>query len=145
MKIIKKSSRILYCFSIIKLSVIITIICANLSCVENMDNENLLGEWEGEMYGRKLNLFFGDDNKCEISYFNLEADSFEELHGVYKFDFSKTPISLSINKIHEINHPLFTIIRIKKNELLLAKFAPKWRLRPISFDNTSSLLKRVKL
>ena len=70
----------------------------------------------------------------------------ESAHFVDGANLSKEPVLLSIRNIPSINHPLHTIVEfVDINSIRLASFAPRWKVRPISFDrNTSMNLKRVK-
>jgi len=130
----------LYKGSILKLSLLIVSFSIILSCGGKTDYEDIYGVWEGIMHEKKINIQFSSEHKCVLSINNIESDIVEILHGNYEIDFSKRPIPLSINNIKEINHSLHTIIRFNNNELLMANFAPKWRLRPISFDDDTSIL-----
>lgn len=135
----------LYKGSILKLSLLIVSFSIILSCGGKTDYEDIYGVWEGIMHEKKIIIQFSNENKSVLSFNNKESNTVEVLHGNYEINFSKRPIPLSINNIQEINHSLHTIIRINNNKLLMAKFAPKWKLRPISFDDdTSILLNRVK-
>ena len=83
------------------------------------------------------------EKKITLNYVDKSSGIEQILHGYYKINFSKRPISLSINQIQEIDFSLHTIISIKEDKILMAKFSPKWRLRPLAFDNKSILLKKL--
>ena len=145
MLLYKQEASNLYKGLILKLSLLIVSFSINLTCGGKTGYEDIYGVWKGELQGKKIIIKFSSENKSVLSFNNKESDIVEILHGNYEIDFSKRPIPLSINNIQEINHSLHTIIRINNNKILMAKFATKWRLRPISFDDgTSILLNRVK-
>ena len=81
-----------------------------------------------------------------LSFMNKESGSVEILNGNFEIDLSKKPISLSIKNIPQLNHPLHTIVDfIGSESIRLASFSPRWRLRPISFNGSTSInLKRVQ-
>jgi len=140
----KQEASNLYKESILKLILLIISLSIHLSCGVGTGYEDIYGDWEGESQEEKIIISFSSGNKTVLSVNNKESDTVEVLHGSYEINFSKTPMPLSINNIQEINHSLHTIIRIKNNELLMAKFATKLKLRPVSFDDTSILLNRIQ-
>jgi hypothetical protein len=70
-----------------------------------------------------------------------KSDSLEILKGNFEINFSKAPLLLTIRNIQELNHPLHTIIEFAgNNSIRIAEFATCWRLRPISFDQDTSII-----
>ena len=119
--------------------------CMIVSCGKIPCQEVIYGVWKGEFQGKELLFKFESDQTCVWSFRNKESNSVEILNGNFEIDFSKKPITLSVRNIQQINHPLHTILQFKEvDELIIAEFAPRWKLRPLSFDhNTSISFKRV--
>jgi hypothetical protein len=115
------------------------------SKVINSQN-HLIGYWEGEYAGKELTFIFNEDSSCLITFFDMVSDSIIIISGNYNVIYKKHPMSLNIKNIAELTHPLYTIIHFLKNDSIkIAKFSPRWRTRPISFDNKSDIiLRRIK-
>jgi hypothetical protein len=112
-----------------------------LACGPSYGPKDLIGTWEGaskEM--SSVVVTFGADGSWRLEY----VDPQEEVHsltGDFEVDFSKAPVPLTIRNIPELPHPLHTIIQFRgADSLLMGSFAPRWRLRPISFDPATQLL-----
>ncbi len=111
------------------LLILFVVACNNLNT-----SSNIYGNWKGSYNDHKLSFVFKRDSTCVITYFEKQSNKFKTINGNYELDFSKTPIPLSIRNIPQLNHPLHTIIEfIYVDKIRIADFAPKWRLRPISF------------
>ena len=107
--------------------------------------EDIIGIWRGEHQGKELLFEFKSDQTCVLSFSGKVLATTVILSGNFNTDFSKKPIMLSVRNITQLNHPLHTILEfVNGNSIRIAKFVPRWKLRPISFDlNTSMELKRV--
>ena len=110
------------------------------------NQEDIFGLWGGEYSGLQLVFEFKKDSTCILTFRDVSLDSIEEINGVFDLDFSKKPNSLSIRRIRQLSHPLHTIIEFNgSNDIRIAKFASRWRLRQIAFNqNTSIYLQRVQ-
>lgn len=108
--------------------------------------EDIIGVWRGEFQGKELLFKFESDQTCVLSFRDIASDSVEILNGNFEIDLSKKPIPLSVRNIPQLNHPLHTIVEFTGcDSTRLAYFAPRWRLRPVSFDRYRCVnLKRVK-
>jgi hypothetical protein len=112
-----------------------------LACSPPYGPKDLIGTWEGaskEM--SSVVVSFGADGTCRLEYVNQQ----EEVHiltGDFEANFSKAPVPLTIRSIPQLPHPLHTIIQFKgADSLLMGSFAPRWRLRPISFSPATQIL-----
>ncbi len=116
------------------------------SCGNSPYKNAIYGEWEGEYRGQELLFKFENDQTCTLSFKDKISGSVELLNGKFEIDFTKNPIPLSVKNIPQLNHPLYTIIEFTRyNEIKIASFAIRWRLRPFTFDSkTSMILKRIK-
>jgi hypothetical protein len=116
------------------------------SCSPPHQEKDLFGVWKGEFQGYELIFKFESDRTCELSFIEKTSGAAEILTGNFETDFSKDPPPLTIRNIPQLPHPLHTIVFfMKEDSIKLAKFAPRWRLRPISFDNhTNMVLKQAK-
>ncbi|MHC4637158.1 MAG: hypothetical protein ACYTBV_06580 [Planctomycetota bacterium] len=116
------------------------------SCSSPYSERNLFGIWRGELHGQELLFAFNSDQTCKLSFVDKASGSTLSLKGNFILDFSKKPVPLTIRNIPQLNHALHTIISFRgRNSIQIAEFAPRWRLRPLTFNNRSSiLLKRVE-
>jgi len=123
---------------------ILSVILLFESCLLDDIQFSIKGEWKGSNSEQKINFKFSDNNKCEIIIINRNEDFLRKMYGVYKIDFSKKPMTLSIKNIDELSHPLHTIFEfIDFNTIKISHFSPSWRLRPIAFENDKiTILKR---
>lgn len=112
---------------------------------EPKGSDIILGTWKSYEQGAEIVFAFSKDRTCELFFKNKSTGAIEKLNGVFDMDFSKNPIPLNIRKIKQLGYSLHTIVEFKSDhEIRMAAFAPKWRLRPISFDTHNSVyLKRV--
>jgi hypothetical protein len=115
------------------------------SCGKAPRQEDIYGVWKGEFQGVELVFTFIQDGTCVLSFQDKATGSTDIINGNFVIDFSKNPIPLTVRNIPQLNHPLHTIVEfIEDNSMRIAYFAPRWRLRPITFGhNTSMILKRV--
>ena len=115
------------------------------SCITAPSEEDLYGIWHGEYHEMELLFIFNSDRTCSLSFKDSYSDDTDELRGTFETDFSKAPIPLSIRNIPQLTHGLYTIIQFTdNNSIMMADFSPRWRLRPISFQNNASMiLKRM--
>ena len=112
-----------------------------------MNYNSVIGRWEGVHMKYKVIYKFHIDGNCEFLYLNSESDTIDFVQGQYELNLTKNPQTLSVWKIPTLNHPLHTIVKIEDTEQIrLANFAPKWRIRPITFnEKTDITLKRKKI
>ena len=90
--------------------------------------------------GKKYTFSFKINNICTVDVFDKKNQLIETVSGEFSLDFSKKPILLSIKKIPQLDHPLYSIIEfVGQNSLNIAAFSPKWRLRPIAFDKEKTI------
>ena len=111
-------------------------------CLDLPRDSDLCGIWVNY---DKSNVFrFNQDKTCTITYKLGESDTFL-ITGNYEVNFNKKPIPLTIRNIPQLNHPLHTIIKFRgENELFISEFAPRWRVRPISFHGKKiTILKKI--
>lgn len=117
------------------------------SCSSEIDfsKNDLVGTWQGKYYDRDLIITF-NENDFVMKIENKPKDSYDILDGTYITNFQKTPTPLSMIDISNLSHPLHTIIFFENHETLVIKnFAPSWKLRTISFDDSKNnfILKRL--
>lgn len=122
--------------------VIIAYFSSQLSIIEPKkinSYDYLIGRWFFEDTDKKIVMEFSPDKKCQIKIFRSKSDTVF-IDGEVYFDAKKQPNALSIYKISDMNHPLHTIIaKVDESKLIIEKFAPKWRLRPISFGEKTKI------
>ena len=125
------------------LSALILNILLTSSCVKIPSENDLYDVWQGEYHETELLFVFNNDGTCSLSFKNRDNGEINELSGTFKLDSSKSPVSLSIRDIAQLSHGLYTIIQFTDNNtLIMAEFSPRWRLRPISFQNNTSMYLR---
>ena len=126
---------------ILELSFLAIILCLFFSYREIPCQEDIYGVWGGEHHGKELIIRFSNDGTCVLSFMDKRSDSLDILKGNFEINFSKAPLPLTIRNIQELNHPLHTIIEFAgNNSARIAEFATCWRLRPISFDQDTSII-----
>ena len=104
--------------------------------------EDLYGTWIGNKNEFNIVLSFRQDSSIELK-FNKGDSKVDKIKGTFELDFSKTPIPLSIRNIANLSHPLHTIIKFKDhNTIIMGEFAPRLKLRPISFNSDSIIFTR---
>ena len=112
-----------------------------LACGSAYGPKDLIGTWEGaskEM--SSVVVSFAADGRCRLEYVDPQGE-IHRLAGNYEADFSKAPVSLSIRNIPQLPHPLHTLIQFRgPDSIRMGSFAPRWRLRPISFDPATQIL-----
>ena len=126
---------------------IIFIILLLFSCSKKYYENDLYGSWKGRYENKEMVFTFNNNRSFKLSIKDLITDSNEILGGIYKLDFTKKPMPLSLSNIKQLYHPLHTIVEFLGTESIrLGNFAPHWRIRDISFDqNKSIILKNNKL
>ena len=112
-----------------------------LACSPPHGPKDLIGTWEGASEElSSVVVSFGADGGWRLEYVDQQEEA-HSLTGDFEADFSKAPVPLTIRNIPELPHPLHTIIQFRgADSLLMGSFAPRWRLRPISFDPATQFL-----
>jgi len=125
---------------------IIFIILLLFSCSKKYYESDLYGSWKGQYENKEIVFTFNNDRSFKLSIKDLINESNEILSGIYKLDFIKTPMPLSLRNIKQLNHPLHTIVEFMGDDSIrLGDFSPSWRVRNISFEqNRNFVLKRLK-
>lgn len=115
--------------------VIATIAATMVACQPGGPTEaDLYGVWHGEHEGYRVTFTFRNDKTCELHFENAEKGELTVWTGNFETDFTKKPVAMSIRNIQALAHPLHTIVRFEtRDQLTMAAFAPRWRLRPVSF------------
>ena len=115
-----------------------------VACTNMYKEKDLYGIWVGKNEEVEIVLKFNKDSKCELMY-NNSGSNIIRITGDFEVDFSKKPIPLTIRRIPQLNHPLHTIIEFKEmNVIKMAKFATRWRLRPIAFNRDVEIIFKRK-
>jgi len=110
------------------------------ACTNRYSENNLYGTWIANHATGEIVITFNKDLTFEYVC-NETASTIIKITGKYEVDFSKQLIPLTIRKIPQLNHPLYTIIQFKEFDVLrMAEFAPLWRIRPISFNPNSEII-----
>ncbi len=112
-----------------------------LACSRAYGPEDLIGTWEGaskEM--SSVVVSFAADGRCRLEYVDPQGE-IHRLTGDYEANFSQAPVPLSIRNVPQLPHPLHTLIQFRgPDSIRMGSFAPRWRLRPISFDPATQIL-----
>lgn len=113
--------------------------------IESNQND-IDGLWKGYYNGQEIIFRFEKDNKCIINVTDTSTGKIAIINGIFQLDLSKNPIPLTLHNIPQFNHPLYTIMEFLANDSIkVARFSPRWRLCPITFNNTTTYyLKRIK-
>jgi len=138
------NKKIIFLYLAILLVVFMGSLVISLS-VEVPSKESIYGIWEGGRDGKSLLFRFNNNGTCTFSLKDNTTNYIETLNGVFEVDFSKHPLPLTIRNIPQLDHPLHTIIKfIGLESIEIAPFAERWRLRPVTFDSTKSVvLKKI--
>ena len=108
--------------------------------INKIQRPDIIGKWTGENLKYKFQFNFNTNQFCNISIVNKNSGEEKFIQGKYQISFAKVPMTMTINEIRSLNHPLHTIIEFKDNRTIrVAKFSPKWRLRPVSFEYQSTI------
>ena len=83
MQLYKQNLNKFYKEAFLNVSLLMVSFSINLSCAGNTGYEDLLGLWKGEMQGKEIRVLFSSENKCKLSFNNIESDIVEALHGSY--------------------------------------------------------------
>ena len=112
-----------------------------LACGSAYGPKDLIGTWEGASKEiSSVVVSFAANGRCRLEYVDPQGE-IQRLTGDYEADFSKTPVSLSIRSIPQLPHALHTVIEFRgPDSIRMGSFAPRWRLRPISFDSATQIL-----
>lgn len=116
-----------------------------VGCSHTDSREKILGDWIGIHGEYEYSMTIYEDHKCNLSVKNIISGDEEIYEGIYSVDYNKRPIPFSVTKIKNKSHSLHTIIKFEDSgELVLAEFAPKWRLRPIVFEEHKTIRMKRK-
>ena len=129
----------------IKSSNLFFIIIIITSCGSTPDNNIIYGKWEGQSQEKIFLFEFKQDQTCDLLIKDNGLNLIEKINGNFEIDYSKNPIPLSINNITQLSHPLYTIIDFINNDSIkVAYFAPKWKIRPLSFSHEKTIIIKRK-
>ena len=103
--------------------------------------DDIFGFWVGSNNEKEIFFNFKKDYTCTFKYVQKITKIESEFNGVFNINFKKKPNSLSIKNIDQLDYPLHSIIKfLDKDVIKIGGFSPKWKLRPTSFDQHSSIL-----
>lgn len=110
------------------------------ACAAPYGPDDLTGTWVGnDNAGQMMTVSFSPGGAINMTFVNSLGEA-STIDGQFEVDFSKQPIPLSIRKIPQLPNSLHTIIEFQGRDLLrIGGLAPRWRLRPITFDAESSV------
>ncbi len=117
---------------------------AFLSCSASQREANLYGDWRGEHGGQQVTVSFDAGRSCRFVLTRSGTNERTEISGHFETDFRRRPVPLTIRDIPQLDHPLHTVLRLEGDTLTVAPFAPRWRLRPVSFPSDSLVLRRER-
>lgn len=122
-------------FRWLRISLTAAVAATLFSCGEVYGPDDLVGTWDGSSHKlASVVVVFAPDGRFRMEYVNGQGET-RKLEGAYETDFFKSPIPLSIRNIPQLPHPLHSLIEFKsQNTIRIGGFAPRWRLRPVSFD-----------
>ena len=125
-------------FHIGKQYITLVIVFFFINCTDYYSQEDLIGTWNGKYFDQDITITF-NENFFDMTIGNAELNDNQNFKGIYLVNFNKKPIPLSLKEISNLNHSLYTIIFFKNNdEIVISEFAPKWRIRNISFDDSKN-------
>ncbi|MBN2412867.1 hypothetical protein JXQ31_14355 [candidate division KSB1 bacterium] len=128
-----------------RIILLILLCCLIVSCSHINNEADIYGNWQGAFKNKDISINFNADKTCVLKFTDRKTNQIDTYNGVYEPDFTKMPIPLTIRNIPQLNHPLHTIIEfVGDDSMKMAGFSPRWRLRPISFDEGKTInLKRI--
>lgn len=109
-------------------------------CAPVSGSPDIVGTWQAEEKGTHFQFLFREDGTCE--WLIQEGDQApNKFTGDYWLDASKRPVPLTIRNIPQLPHPLHTVVEFKGPDVMrLGSFAPRWRLRPVTFPAGEALI-----
>ena len=108
----------------------------HLSCSPINIQANLIGTWKKVGNGELIEITFNKKNKFEIKI--IKDNDLFLFNGDFIIDNTKVPYTINFNNISNFTRPLFGIIKIVNiDNIIISEFSTEWRLRPISFNNSS--------
>ena len=97
------------------------------------------GSWKGQYSNKEVFMKFSNDGTCLLLIKEIGSEITETIEGDFTIDISKDPMPLSISNISQLNHPLHTIVSfLGADSLMIGTFAPSWKVRGISFNNSQN-------
>lgn len=110
---------------------------------KKFDLDDIYGTWQEDNSEYQIKIEFQKNNDCSIYYVDKIKNLSTTFKGEYKLDSKKETTTLSIRKINYLDFPIYSIVKLtNKNEMEIAKFSYKWRIRPIAFKDNSFKLKK---
>jgi hypothetical protein len=108
-------------------------------------NYNIIrGKWVGNYIDGKVILKM-NNKTCSLEFKKINSNISETITGNCNVDYAKTPNTLIINNISDINMSLYSLILMKnKNLIHITTFSTKWKLRSTMFTKQNTImLKKV--
>ena len=110
----------------------------SINCFGKTDHD-IIGDWEKKINDSTFIFNFDINNDFNL-FLKTRSNNERILTGSYELDFTKTPITLSITGIKELETKLHTIINfIDHEKIIIAPFSHRWRTRPIAFESKKNL------
>ena len=102
---------------------------------------DLVGSWEHVNQSHRIEINFKKNNQYEL---NIGPIGYRDLilyKGNYIINKKKKPNTIDLKNTSNFSGSLYGIIKnIDTNTIQISKFSSKWRLRPISFEDSNALL-----
>ena len=116
-------------FNIIFLVIVILFNSMNRSDI--LSDNNIIGRWKN----KDMIITFKPGQEFQIEILNQENEVRFKTIGSFNLNNQKKPNLIDLKNISNFSGSLHGIIKKSENsELILSKFSPSWRLRPVSFD-----------
>lgn len=121
---------------------LVGLFCAAPFVLPAQRQPTLVGEWAGEVGETRIRLHLEPAGGCVLER-RGDTGELEVSFGNYRYDASKRPRTLRLGGLTGHEHPLHLLLRFEGPDALQVSYAsPRWRLRPLGFDEGQTLTLR---
>ena len=130
-------------YLILSVSCLIAVLMISNNSLKKFSLESISGKWMGVYKNSNVILEMKKNNSCSLEFSDVKSGEIEKFSGDCNIDYEKSPYSLIMTNIIELNTSLYSLImQINYNTIHISEFSNRWKLRPVMLTKENTIILR---